>query len=311
LQERKLKLLSDTLGHSYSNGEERLYHCPKCRHHKKKLSVNIQRNVFKCWVCEYSGADIFRLIKRYATRSVVAEWRQFSDTVEISNFDKIFETTVEEDPLPSLDLPPGFVSLTGEITPSLVRPYKYLLHRGLTKQDINAWKIGCCLSGPYQNRIVVPSFDTNGNLNYYIARSYDDSFMRYKNPPASKDLVFNDLLINWDEPIVLVEGVFDAMKAENSIPILGSTLNPRSDLFQKIAGSSKEVYIALDSDASEKCFSIIKNLLLYNVAVRRIDTSSHEDVGEMTKEEFTHLKNAATFVSLDDYLLYKTTTIWS
>tara|TARA_R100001509_G_scaffold114907_1_gene70050 strand:- start:13712 stop:14647 length:936 start_codon:yes stop_codon:yes gene_type:complete len=311
LEERKFKLLSDTLGRSYRNGEERLYHCPKCKHHKKKLSVNIARNVFKCWVCEYSGADIFKLIKRYASRSVVAEWRQFSDTIEISNFDKIFEVSHEEPEEVRLDLPKEFVSLTGEVTTSLLRPYKYLTSRGLTKEDIIRWKIGCCLSGPYANRIVVPSFDLDGRLNYFIARTYGDSYVRYKNPPTSKDMVFNEIQIDWGKPTILVEGVFDAMNAENSIPILGSSLNPKSKLFQKIVGNSRDVYVALDSDASEKCYSIARNLMLYDVNVHIVDTSGYEDVGTMSKEEFMELKNAASFVSLDDYLLYKTNAIWS
>ena len=311
MEERKYKILAETLGHSYQNGGERLFHCPKCRHHKRKLSVNLERNVFKCWVCEYSGADIYRLVKRYGTRAASAEWKQFSEVVEISNFDKLFEVTEIEDEPVILHLPKEFVSLTGNITSTLVRPYNYLLNRGLTKEDILKWKIGCCVHGPYEKRILIPSFDEEGSLNYYIARSYDNAYIRYKNPPASKDLVFNELLIDWDKPVVLVEGVFDAIKAENAIPILGSSLNPRSSLFQSLIKKAKKVYLALDDDAAEKSFSIIKNLLLYDIEVMRIDTSNFEDVGEMTKDEFLYLKNAASFVSLEDYLIYKTNTIWS
>jgi len=311
LEEQKLKILKENFGYSYKNGDELLFHCPKCKHHKRKLSVNIARNVFKCWVCEYSGADIYRLLKRYGSRQASIEWKQFGNVVEISNFDKLFETEQEESVKRVIDMPPGFVTLTGEITRTLLRPYRYLESRGLDKGDILRWKMGCCLFGDYENRVIIPSFDVNGDLDYFVARSYDGSYARYKNPPTSKDLVFNEMLIDWQKPIVLVEGVFDALNAENAIPLLGSTLNPRSNLFQSLVKKSKRVYVALDADAHEKSLRVVRNLLLYGMEVLRIDTSLFDDVGSMTKEEFLRLKNTASFASVDDYLLYKTNTIWS
>jgi len=68
--------------------------------------------------------------------------------------------------------------------------------------------------------------------------------MKYKNPDASKDVVFNELNIDWKDKIFLVEGVFDAIKAgTDSVPLLGSTLNENSKLFQKIVENDTAIYL--------------------------------------------------------------------
>ena len=127
--------------------------------------------------------------------------------------------------------------------------------------------------------------------------------MRYKNPQASRDIVFNELYLDWDDDVILVEGVFDAIVAGNAIPILGSTLNRGTKLFARLVQESPRVYLALDSDASAKERKIIKNLLQYDMEVYKIDTTGIEDVGAMTKKEFAERKATATRVEDSSYIL--------
>ena len=50
-----------------------------------------------------------------------------------------------------------------------------------------------------------------------------------------KNIIFNELYVDWDSDLVITEGIFDAIKAgPNSIPLLGSTVRENSKLFQKI-----------------------------------------------------------------------------
>ena len=133
--------------------------------------------------------------------------------------------------------------------------------------------------------------------------------MKYKNPPASKHIVFNELMVNLKEPIVLVEGVFDAIKAHNSIPLLGSTLSSGSKLFKAILTHSKRIYVALDQDAEKKALNIINSLILHGIKVYKIDTSEYEDVGEMTKEEFEKRKDASTLFDSNSLLIQKISQI--
>ena len=95
------------------------------------------------------------------------------------------------------------------------------------------------------------------------------------NPQAAKSkIVFNELYIDWDEDLVLTEGVFDAIVAgKNSVPILGSSLKEQSRLFKKIIENDTPVYVALDPDAEEKASSLVQNLIKYGAEVYKIQVS--------------------------------------
>ncbi len=299
----KLKLLKKALGRCWTNEEEHQFHCPKCNHHKLKLSVNINKGVFKCWICDYSGTKISPLIRRYAP-SYYADWRQLEGEVSLDKYDTIFEEQDELQPQ-IIDLPENFQTLTGKKTKVKRRALNYLYSRGFTDANILAWKIGFCDFGEYQDRVIIPSFDTQGNLNFFIARSYTGDWMKYKNPKASKDIIFNGLNIDWAADVVLVEGVFDAMKCKNSIPLLGSTLRENSILFQKICERKPNVYLALDDDVKDKEFGIAKKLREYGIRVMSIDINGYSDIGEMPAEIVEERKQNADIVSDLDYLHYK------
>lgn len=227
------------------------------------------------------------------------------DMSEHSKFE-LFTTEIKEEVKVNLNLPEDFKTLASRSRHRNSAPaYRYLKNRGITDSDILRYKIGYSVSGDYGGRVIIPSFDTQGSLNYYVARSYDGSWSRYKNPPASRDIVFNDLMVDWNKDIILVEGVFDAIRAENSIPILGSSLRDDSLLFKKIVAMDACVYIALDKDARKKEEKIIKNLLKHDIETYKIDVSGYDDVGEMPKDVFIQRKAEATSVLSESYLLYQ------
>jgi len=307
LERDKYKILTKVLGRSYRSGEERLFICPYCKHHKKKLSVNIDKDCYKCWICDASGTSIRRIVRRYGSFHDIQDWDTLDGKVEISAFDALFADLDEEEVEETVDLPQEFVSLANNNLSIMTSPArKYLLDRGITKKEIVRWKIGCCMEGDYQGRVVVPSFNHDGEVNYFIARSYGKEYPKYKNPPASRDIVFNHLYIDWDEDLILVEGVFDAIvSGPNSVPLLGSTFRDGSKLFQQIVKNDTPVFLALDPDARKKETRILKKLLEYGVEVYKVDVSGYEDVGSMTASEFQKRKENASFISNDDYLLYQ------
>ena len=300
MSERKLRIIKDFLGSYYKIKDEHLFYCPKCKHHKAKLSVNFDKNVFKCWVCDYLGKDIGRLVYSYGNPEHKQQWRSLTGIIDFSEVDK-------DNEIIEICLPEEFITLTGkEINPLSIPSRKYLKSRGLTRDDIVWWKMGYCPDGDYKQRIIIPSFDMKGNLNYFIARSYTSGgWQKYCNPPAEKDFIFNELYLDWNKDITIVEGVFDAIVAGNAIPLLGSTLRENSYIFQKIIANCGKLYIALDSDAEAKEAKISKLLLSYGVDCHRVDTSGFGDVGEMDKETFQTRKKTASFLSLDNYLVEK------
>ena len=310
-EQRKVALLKDTLGDFYNKGSEFLFHCPKCDHHKKKLSVNLDKSVFKCWVCDWSGRNIYRIIRRYGSTSARYEWKSFNDQIEIENFNEKMFGKPEDNKSTAIELPKSFISLTSRnLSSTSVLPLNYLNSRGVTKEDILKWKIGYCPTGKYAGRIVIPSFDMDGNLNYFVTRAYDNDWRKYLNPQTSRDIVFNHLYLDFDEPLIIVEGVFDAIKAgENSVPLLGSTLTETSFFFQELIKNDTPVYLALDPDASRKTNKLINMLLKYDVEVNKINVAPFNDVGEMTKREFTARKEKALSLNNDTHLLNRISAI--
>ena len=301
----KTSLLSSALGEYRRSGDELLFFCPFCQHHKRKLSVNLKTNNYKCWVCDERGKNVRRLLKTRLTHSQLYEWDKLNNVVDLTQLDdNLFQeqvVTLEE----VIQLPEEFVSLANKNLPlSSKFAMRYLLDRGYTKEDIVMWKVGYCSNGEYEGRVIVPSFNDNGDINYFVARSYADKFPKYMNPKVSKDIVFNELYLDWNKDIILVEGVFDAMKAKNAIPLLGSTLNQKSNLFKKIVYYEPDVYIALDPDAEKKASQLIENLIQYDLNLYKIDVSGFGDVGEMTKEQFEEAKKEAQHIS-DDWVLEK------
>ena len=66
-------------------------------------------------------------------------------------------------------------------------------------------------SGKYGGMIIIPSYDEDGVLNFFTGRSYYDVNFKHLNPTVSKDIVGFGLFVNWDLPITIVEGAFDAI----------------------------------------------------------------------------------------------------
>ncbi len=305
---KKLGILKRILGDWYRSHDEYLFYCPSCDHHKKKLSVNLAKNVFKCWICDYTGTSIRRLVRKHGNHTNLYEWSQLTEEREVGTLSAdIFEEEVKDDAEQRIKLPDEFRSLTSAKPPISSRNAQlYLKKRGITKKDAIYWKLGYCPEGEYAGRIIVPSFGYDGYCNYFVARSYDGDWKKYMNPPASKDIIFNFLYLDFDSDLVLVEGIFDAIiSGPNSVPLLGSTLKESSRLFQEIVKNDTTVYMALDPDASEKEDRIIKKFLNYGVEVYKVDISPYSDVGEMSKEEFRRRKIEAVPVEQGMEMLVK------
>ena len=298
------KILNETLGNHIDKGHEYLFTCPSCNHHKRKFSINLDKNVFKCWICDYRGRNIRRVIRRFGSYLQLQKWDSISGRADLERFADLFNEDKFERGNQKVQLPEEFISLTHDKLPATGRyAMKYLDSRGVTEADILKWKIGFCFEGEFRNRIIIPSFDEDGDCSYFIARSYTGDSYKYKNPRASKDIVFNDLFIDWNKDLVLVEGVFDALVAGNAVPILGSTLRSGSDLLRKIVRNDTPIYVALDPDAAKKERRIIKMLLQYDIELHKIDVSGYEDVGSMPKSVFNKRKSQAKFIDTENYLL--------
>ena len=295
----KVTILKSVLGDCKVSGKEILFSCPFCKHHKLKLSLNIEKNKWKCWICNSSGKHISYLVKRLGTQSDIEKWKQYDESIDISSYDDsleyLFTPTSSVENITPVVLPREYKNLISTNT-FLAKKIKNDLksNRGITDDIIFKYSIGYCSSGKYENRYVIPSFDKDGKINYFVSRTYVGSFIKYINADSSKsNIIFNELFVDFKKPIIIVEGIFDAIKAgENSIPLLGSSLNEKNSyLFKKICENNSKVYISLDKDAKQKEMDIISLLLKYDIDVDVIRISDkYKDIGEMPLGAFEQLK---------------------
>ena len=114
--------------------------------------------------------------------------------------------------------------------------------------------------GEYRNRIIIPSFNDSGELNYFVSRTWvKDHPLKYKNPKVSKNIIGFEMFINWDLPIYLVEGVFDVWQSdEKYIPLFGKSI-PTALKLKIIEKEVKEVFVILDDDALSDAVVDLKN----------------------------------------------------
>lgn len=301
----KLSIVETFLGSPKRIGNEYLYYCPFCNHHKRKLSLNFEKGKYKCWICDVSG-NIRKLVKRKASYETFLRWKKVDGIIDITvDLESLISGDNEKKEENYISMPEHFCTLTSnKKSLGLTKPLNYLRSRGLDAEDILYWKIGFCTDGDYKGRVIIPSFGITGVMNYFVGRSITrEKYGKYMNPTASKDIIFNELYVDFDSDIIITEGVFDAIKSgKNSIPLLGSTIREESRLFQKIIKYDSTVFLALDADAKEKENSIMKTLVQYDIEIYKINISPYKDVGVMDKQEFQRRKQEATLITRDKLL---------
>lgn len=280
--------------------EEVVFFCPKkaCipykAKNKPKLSVNLTTDIFHCWICGFASGN---LVPIFHLRRDLPEFQEYLDEVKARYGEKKEEERKYIEPF----LPNEFKSLsTTHRSPYYRAAMEYLSDRGITFSDILRYKLGYCEEGDYRYRIVVPSFDEYGEINFFVGRSFYDGGIKYKHEEFDKNIIFNDYLVDWTQPVVLTEGPFDMIKAgENAIPLQGSSIRTDSRLFQKIVMSQVPVYFALDTDAFRKQLYIIDKFLAYGIESYYVDLEGNKDVGAMDSKDFQIVKSKAALVKSD------------
>ncbi len=278
-----LSLLASVIGgvgRKLRKQNEYMFWSPFVVHHKPKLQINIETGKWHCWVSNEGGHKFYQLFRKLnATPEQFKELSLLTDTFYIEKEDIKSEV---------VKLPEEFKPLYEKPT-SIVGKHalSYLYKRGIDDSDILKYNIGYCEEGLYSDRIIVPSYDENFKLNYFLARAFYSSYMKYKNPPVSKNIIAFDNMINWDLPIVLCEGVFDAIAIKrNCIPLLGKTI-PKKLLVKMIDKQVNKVIISLDTDAKSEIFKISDIFKKYNIDVYIVNLKEKDP----SEEGFVNMVN--------------------
>jgi DNA primase len=306
-----INTVNDILGSYEKIKDEHIYFCPHCNHKKRKLSVNYDKNKFKCWVCMYSGNSIYFLIKRYGTYEHLKTFIAFSDTISLTSIYKLFfdkESQVQKKNKCILPDEYEFILYSDHFFAQKALEYLYK-DRGLSEEDIYKWKIGICTKGKYSGRIIFPSFDENGDCNFFVARGFlPDTKYTYLYSEINKNLVIiNEANIDWNKPVYIVEGMFDAIKINNNcIPLLGKTIVVEDDyskLLLKLMLYNTKIYLCLDNDLEKgviknRSLELAEQLLKYGISnIEVLDPYPHKDFGEISKDKIKEFLSHKTKVN--------------
>lgn len=248
--------------------------CPKCAalnnyipDNKFNLEINIKKGIFNCWKCNYKGG-LKHLIKKYGSRD---EYNFFKETklYEIpkeflknnsEEYDDLFEPEIDK----KLELPEEFISFKDVNLNNWqhAKAYDFLIKdRGISEEIIDKYELGFALKGRYYQRIIIPSYDKNNELNFFDTRTYTDSSLKYLKPYVNKnEIIFNEKHIDFASMLVIVEGPFDYLTIPfNTVTLLGKKMT--QNIYEKIYEHKPNIIIALDGDALNDSMKIFENLI--------------------------------------------------
>ena len=284
---RMYDILVAFLGNSKSDLDESYqlqFSCPKCQErdgwqekNKYHLEVNLAKGIYHCWKCssfdESMQGSIYSLIRKYGNPQLLSEYK---DAINEFRKSSLYQIKFSEDDFKidyadiedeRLTFPAGYIKFQKGVNDK-TKAYNYLSQRGIDWPIIEDYCIGFTGYNPQNkktsNRIILPSFDEFGQLNYWTGRDFtgNDKRQRYDNPKVDrKSIIFNEHKVIWNADITLVEGPFDSVVVPNSIPLLGKQLNDEyklyHDLFRK---ANAGINIFLDGDAIDTAKSIYRLL---------------------------------------------------
>ncbi len=278
-----------------------------------KLEVDVETviedgksiNHWHCWSCGGKGRSIYTLLK-----AIDAPDHLFTQLGDIIKYTDRNPHNKSESKVFNGSLPKEYKSLAGKLPTNelkLRHAKAYLKKRGIREDDILKYFIGYADGGEYDGRIIIPSYDDAGKINFFIARTiFDEVKPKYKNPPFSRDIIPFDLYVNWEEAIVLTEGPMDLITIKrNVIPLLDKVLQPA--LLKKLLVSKcKKVYLCLDQDAKKQLIQYAELLLKEGKQVFLMEyEEGTKDANEMGFEAFTLAIQKAERLTLNKLMKMK------
>ena len=306
---KKIKLIECAFGSGDLEVNEKNIHvsCPACkdsRKDKKKLYIELETGWYNCWVCNISGKKLSYLFKKFASKYV-------SQCQALFGRDKTPIEDVQTELI--VDFPDDAkLVATFSSDPDARDVYSYLRKRGLSRLDMLRWRVCYSNEYMYRRKAIFPSFDAQGKINYFVVRSIDETKYKYNNAKIPKSsIIFNEIDMDWSQPVILVEGVFDAVKCpDNTAIALGSTLPKKSELYLSLVKNQCSVVVCFDEDAEEKSHDVCKNLKKAGCKVYKV-TPTGPDLGDRTKKEAMQLIKTAKLWTEESRISHKISCIKS
>ena len=306
-----LQLLESVLGKGKpTSGNNIAFFSPFTSHYKPKLEINIDttndgENSWHCWISDRKGRSIASLFKQL--NQPKEKFEQLARIIQTSKYRaETIQQQVELIQLPAQYHPLWIYKKSFDYNAAM----HYLKGRGITVFDIIKYRIGYAEQGQYGGRIIIPSYSADGSLNYFVSRIFRDrEGMKHKNPAVSKDIIGFEMLINWNEPIILCEGSFDAIAIKrNAIPLFGKIIQPT--LQKKIIEEHvKDIYICLDADALKNALDIAERFMNEGLNVYFVELQD-KDASELGFEQITQIISDTSQMTFEDLMMLRMGMLW-
>jgi hypothetical protein len=299
----------------YLESEQIQVNCPKCQQREGlskpddrfNLEINTAKRIFRCWKCDFPkfSGSLGKLIRMYGTHVDYELYKDYAGDFIIYDDEKNEEIAFVE-------LPKEFISFKNmnEFDILHTEAYKYmLLERKISKEILYRYNVGFAVDGRYEGRIIIPSYNEGGDLNYFLARAFRRGMKPpYLNPKLDKNkIIFNEGLINWDSTVYIVEGIFEVFSFPvNTVPMLGKTISNK--MFLKLNEKKPPVVILLDPDAFTNAIEMLQKLESIYVGqedkLKIVELPGNNDLDEIRREMGVHemnnyIRNARS-LNLDD-----------
>ena len=308
-----LQLLESVLGKGKStSGDNIAFFSPFVSHYKPKLEININttsqgENAWHCWISDKKGRSIASLFKQLNLPK--EKFEQLSRVIESTKYRNVTSTETKTE---SIQLPAEYKPLwIPKNTPDYRNAMHYLKNRNVTIFDILKYRIGYCDAGEYSGKIIIPSYDCNGQLNYFVSRAfYKADQQKHKNPKISKDIIGFDLTVNWSQPIILCEGSFDAIAIKrNAIPLFGKII--QMNLQKKIIQERvRDIYICLDADALKNAISIAEKFMAEGLNVYFVELQN-ADASELGFNKINEIIENTDVLTFERLMQLKMGILWT
>lgn len=309
------------LGNFKTTGKGELrFNCPLClsrvrkRDEKYRLYVNPQlflHGVVGWYYCMRCGASgpIKRLLHGYGVedqRYNVSKWDNFVKQIKgFGEFRPKMKNNV------NVNLPKDYMEI---IEGS--EAYQYLVHRGITNNTIDRYRIGFGTENLFkmtkeerrffagEGRVIIPDFNDQGECIYWVARTYRNHKLRYKNPEGSnsQDQIFHLTAAMAYTEVVITEGVFSAIAVgDDGVGTYGKNITPMQINMLVNARFSKYI-VALDGDARKDAVKLAQSLVERRCNVELIEFDYHEDPGSCL--DFEQRRDNALSYNLKNRVLF-------
>ncbi len=250
-------------------------HCPICEirlgssGRTLDLAVNVTIGYFRCWRCLPKGGWLRETGDR--------EW--------------VLAAPPE---LPAVELPPFFVS----VAEMMANPFSqaqyahaidYLANvRGLEERTCREAGIGYCADGRYAQRVIIPVTQGTRCVGW-LGRDISGRRFRYANNDgmARQFMLFNENALGEDtvRPIILVEGVFDALPYwPDAVAFLGKPSEHQLELL--LGGTERPIVVALDGNAWLEGWGVAAKLRMAGIPASFLKVPPGKDPGTVDRAWF-------------------------